>query len=351
MFFSAKAQLVNDDCSGAINLTVSSTESCTNQVSATTEGATPSGVESPCYGEADDDIWFSFVATATAHTISISNKEGEGIDTYFQVLKGSCDNLTAILCSDWDSKTVSGLTVGEKYYVRAYSFYAERSVSFDICVSTPSVITQPPSNDLCENAIPISCGETLTGTTVNSTNQIGGLSGDVFYSYTGNGTPELVTVSLCGSSYNTFLAVYTNCGLKEGIVSDNDGCGDGASKLTFLSDGTSTYIIVVDGYTPYYPFEIHGDFVIAVTCESLSTIETKSEKLQVYPNPVKDVLFISKPQEIKEISVYDITGKLVLKNLKSDKGQVNVSKLLPGNYILKAVLINGTSESIKIIKK
>ncbi len=307
MSLTLHAQVSNDDCAGAIDLQVSPDETCGIAVTATTIGATASPQQTPCYGIADDDVWFSFVATSTAHTITLSNKSGSGADTYFQVLKGDCDNLTAILCSDWDSKVVPALTIGKRYYVRVYSYYADREVTFDICITTPDEKPVPPENDLCENAIALSKNQTVSGTTVNSTNQIGGLSGDVFYSYTGTGTEEFVTISLCGSSYDTFLAVYTNCGLKQIVSSDNDSCGDQNAKLTFRSDGSSTYIIVVDGFSQQFPFEVHGDFIINLTTDDVPPPPTDCSE-QVIPSYNRELGAVIGGAENQKLAIDFYTG-------------------------------------------
>src|SRR5690606_9125657 len=64
-------------------------------------------------------------------------------------------------------------------------------------------ILPPPANDDCENAIALACGDSDSGATTFATNSGGNDAGDVFYTFTGTGTEEMVTVSLCGSTYDT----------------------------------------------------------------------------------------------------------------------------------------------------
>jgi hypothetical protein len=121
-----------------------------------------------------------------------------------------------------------------------------------------------PDNDLCENATPINCGDTVTGSTANATSTLGNSSPDVFYSLEGTVAGEEVTVSLCGSSFDTFLRIFDVCGGEE-IASNDDNfaaCGPGNnSQLTFTSDGATTYIIVVEGFGSN-----SGDYNLEVTC-------------------------------------------------------------------------------------
>ena len=125
-------------------------------------------------------------------------------------------------------------------------------------------IPAPPVNDDCANAIAVENGQTYTGSTAYANNSDNGkdgfdIAGDVFYKYTGDGTPKIVNLSLCGSSYDTMLKVYTDCSFSHQIAVNDDFC-DKASFASFQSDGTSTYIIVVDGHT-YNT----GDFVLSVS--------------------------------------------------------------------------------------
>jgi len=80
----------------------------------------------------------------------------------------------------------------------------------------------------------------------------------------------------------------------------------------------------------------------------LSTNEFDKSKVIIYPNPAKDYLNIKSENEITELSIIDITGKIVYlqKNISSS---INIEKLQRGLYIIKLATINGT-ESIKLIK-
>src|SRR5690606_3272679 len=129
----------NDNCPGAIELTVNADLACGVVTSGTTVAATQSIAADPCYGNPDDDVWFSFEATATSHQITISNVvavEGTSTDMYFQVLSGTCGDFTSLLCSDNNQNTVSDLTIDETYFVRVYSYSDTSRQTFDICVGT-----------------------------------------------------------------------------------------------------------------------------------------------------------------------------------------------------------------------
>ena len=116
-------------------------------------------------------------------------------------------------------------------------------------------------NDECDGAIAVSCGETVTGTTADATDSGGNEAADRFFSYTGTGSTETVTASLCGSAYDTYIRVFSDCTLTNEIAFNDDECGL-QSEVSFTSDGTSTYIIMVEGYGTN-----SGDFTLNVTCD------------------------------------------------------------------------------------
>ncbi len=68
----------------------------------------------------------------------------------------------------------------------------------------------------------------------------------------------------------------------------------------------------------------------------LATSETNKENkdITIYPNPVKDVLYIQSKTEIVKAEVYDATGRIITSvNVKGNS--VNVSELTKGSYIIR----------------
>jgi hypothetical protein len=82
--------------------------------------------------------------------------------------------------------------------------------------------------------------------------------------------------------------------------------------------------------------------------EELATSETSFDKVQLYPNPVKDVLTISSGKKVNSISVYNTGGQLV--KTVQDTNTVNLSNLSNGVYVVKTD-IEGKIETSKVIKK
>ncbi len=93
------------------------------------------------------------------------------------------------------------------------------------------------------------------------------------------------------------------------------------------------------------------NFEIWTNSNILSVKENKLSDLKFYPNPVKNILYFEDFQEINEIHIYNITGKIVKSYCKISNGVFNVSELPTGLYILTIRYMNGKTKSTRIIKE
>ncbi|QIE60718.1 T9SS type A sorting domain-containing protein [Rasiella rasia] len=134
------------------------------------------------------------------------------------------------------------------------------------------------SNDECAGAIAMSCGDVEVGDTSTNTDT-GGFndSPDAWYSYTGSGDPEFVTFSLCdgGTAYDSRLTVYDVCGGVE-IALNDDACGL-QSEVSFLSDGTTTYFVAVEGFGTGDA----GAFSLEVSCSPVAANDLCDDAIAV----------------------------------------------------------------------
>jgi hypothetical protein len=138
------------------------------------------------------------------------------------------------------------------------------------CTSTDDVIITGGScgnNDLCTGGIAVSCNNTYSGTTVgmNTDAEDPGCSAasaaGVWYILAGTGGS--VTASLCGSSYDTRLDVFsgTSCAsITTCVVGNDDFCGT-QSQVTFATVIGTTYYILVNGYSTNT-----GTFTLNLSC-------------------------------------------------------------------------------------
>jgi hypothetical protein len=198
-------------------------------------------------------------------------------------------------------------------------------------------------NDECDGATPISLGQTITGDTNNATDSGNNFSNDLWYSFTGDGVEEDITVSLCGSSYDTYLRIFDSC-TGEQIYFNDDSCGV-QSEITFISDGTTTYYIMVEGYSSN-----NGEFTMNIS-GMLGVDDNEIENMRIYPNPTVDgfVNIVSSEIGAKFVELFDINGRKVLSTLINDD-RLDVSSLESGFYMTQ-ITVNGKTAVIKLIVK
>ena len=135
--------ITNDGCEAAVQVPVNEDLLCVTTVPGTVNGATASGVTTTCFGTPDDDVWFTFVATASGHHISLTDITGSTGDMYMAVWSGPCATpvLVPNSCSDPQEYDLAGLTAGETYYLQVYTWTAtpDQNSAFNVCIGTGSI--------------------------------------------------------------------------------------------------------------------------------------------------------------------------------------------------------------------
>jgi subtilase family serine protease len=233
----------NDLCADAITLT----EGVTHTASAL--GATSAGeAKTACNRVVGHGVWYRFTPSASG-TINV-NTCGSDYDTVLEIYTGSCASLTAVACNDdgcgVQSTTDFAATAGVNYLIFAGGF-ADFSGTLRIVAGGTGgggTVT-PPSNDLCASAAPLTNGVTVTVNTATATS-----TGDptptcgtdpgkgVWFTFvpTVNGN---LTISTCGSDFDTVLQVYTgSCGALTEVNCNNDSCGAQAEAVFNATSGT-----------------------------------------------------------------------------------------------------------------
>lgn len=90
---------------------------------------------------------------------------------------------------------------------------------------------------------------------------------------------------------------------------------------------------------------------IQIGAELLSNSNFDNNSFTAYPNPVKDILNVSFTQNISEVAVYNLLGQQVLfVNMNANKGQIDMSSLTSGTYLVKVKTENAV-QTIKVIKQ
>ncbi|MDG1477484.1 MAG: T9SS type A sorting domain-containing protein, partial [Vicingaceae bacterium] len=250
----------NDELCCAILVPVNPDNLCAITTPGSVLGATPSSQSTTaCGGTEDDDVWFSFVATGPSHYISLINIAGSTTDMYHSVWEGACpgaQTLVAGTCSDPNSQTVTGLTPGNTYYIRVYTWTgtAGQTSTFDLCVGTPP---PPPANDDCGGAIALTvnpnqlCGTTTTSSvssatpSVQNTGSCGGTEDDdVWFSFVATSSTHYIDLlNITGSTTDMYHSVWE--GVCPALTLVAGSCSDpNSSTLTTLTPGNTYYVRV-----------------------------------------------------------------------------------------------------------
>ena len=209
------------------------------------------------------NVWYCYTATCTGYvTIDLC---GSSYDTKLAVYTGegcSCyPTSNDIVASNDDdcaqqSRVTFAVTAGEKFLIEVggYGFRTGEGVVSIRCVGNePEPDPCPPSNDRCHNAQWVGDVTNHAFDTTCATFDGPGhfmTSPNIWYLYKATSTAN-VTVSLCGSKYDTKLAIYKggNCYPSSGdLIKKNDDSCSWQSEVTFAATAGQTYLIEVGGF-------------------------------------------------------------------------------------------------------
>lgn len=140
-------------------------------------------------------------------------------------------------------------------------------------------------------------------------------------------------------------------------------CGLGTLEPIYVANSINHVSLVFpgDGHVPW-----DGDnakqasvdtmvmnFLYSLICGTTSVNElANNSEVVLYPNPAKEVLHINAPQSISSITVYDMTGRVVILNegINANTYEVNTSQLSKGLYFVKMNVGRG-KDATPIVKR
>jgi len=340
----------NDNCNGAINLIPGN--SCSPYLQ-NASGATLSPQSAPvCGGSLNDDVWYKFTA---AQTSTIIQATGQGsYDMTIAAYSGTCVTTTFIDCinntgaGQTETLVLNGLSIGQTYFLRIYDYAAGVPANANISICVVNVIPPPvPTNDLCDDAIPLSCGDIAYGQNSNGGTSggdpvavCGGMSvtgiNGIWYRTTGTG--DYFRVSTCnGTTFNTKVAVYSgSCGSLSCIASNDDfsGCGSGSqSQVSWQSLSGTDYFILVGGSGG-----VQGVFQLKLECFPCIT-PSVAGTISVSPVPSTSTV-----NDSYTLSLSGNTGDVILWEFSLNNfASVSSTELSDGNNDLTVIdRINGS---------
>lgn len=209
--------------------------------------------------------WLTFVATNTSARLDTNASTGS-TDTLIAVYDGTCGSLTEIGCSEDEGVgflsdlCVSGLTVGNTYYVQVASFDSFSTGSITLTLECPC--PAPPANDECEDATLIAVPSSTVFDNTLATDDIlvpcGVFSGpfkNVWFEVAGTGTTMTATTCNGGTIVSdTIISVFcADCLTLVCVAGNDDDCSGGgpgfASTVSWCSQSGANYLVTVGNFS------------------------------------------------------------------------------------------------------
>jgi hypothetical protein len=224
------------------------------------------------------NIWYCYTAACTGEaTVSLC---GSSFDTRLAVYDGcsSTPSLSNMLrCNDdfcgRQSEVVFPVSAGHKYLIEVGGYNILESGSGVLNITCDDNPGYRPPNDEWYYSDSIGNVSNLEFDTTDATVDGPGdsmTSPNVWFCYTATQTCS-ITVSLCGSEFDTKLAIYEGCGIfprwENSLDYNDDFCGQ-QSLVTFEVIKDQDYLIEVGGFG-----DDTGQGLISISCEGTELIE------------------------------------------------------------------------------
>jgi hypothetical protein len=203
----------NDNCAGAVNLSVANACGTVNNPG-NMAGATPSGpaLGGSCAGPLVYDVWYRFKAVATSTSVTLGSLGPNFLTPGIEVFSGNCAGLTSIACGA-SPLGVSGLVTGNTYYIRVYSTTApppNGNARFNICLTSASLPVVRSGNSYVNVTRKTAGGVIQNGDTLEVRMTINHTSGTMTNLRFVDNLPKHTTMAL---GANDFIRIITNEGL------------------------------------------------------------------------------------------------------------------------------------------
>lgn len=163
------------------------------------------------------------------------------------------------------------------------------------------------------------------------------------------------------------LLACTNNGTTETAVSSGSGNSSGTfsynrTGLTLANDLTGTVNFEMRAWRTYGSTGCNADYskvdngtlkvTLTLTPVNLATNDVASKQAErlAYPNPFADTLYLEKAENVKKVTVADLSGVLV-KVIENPSAALSLGGIKSGMYILTLTMKDGSVKSMKTIKK
>jgi len=180
------------------------------------------------------------------------------------------------------------------------------------------------------------------------------------YTATGIYSDTLTAMNGCDSIVNTDLTVKAALNLTVSAAGNSLTSNENGATYQWIDCNNGN--LPMGGETSQtFNAQASGDYAVIVTengCSDTSACNNvvftgmskeHTSYVRTYPNPVKDMLTVEMEKSNNELTLYDISGRVIYHTLASQKAQLDMKQEGKGLYILKIVNTTGI-QVIKIVK-
>lgn len=133
------------------------------------------------------------------------------------------------------------------------------------------------------------------------------------------------------------------------VAVDNDGnyIVGGAYQGSLFTSGGAVNTLGSIGYYDFFVAKLG-----ASTCgTAVSTDKFNNITVNVYPNPTNDIVNIETQETLHNYEVYNVLGQQIQKGNFNGNNQINLHGATAGTYFIKVTTTQGSSATVKVVKK
>lgn len=405
--FTTDGPPLNDPCSGAFvvnsfpyNITQDASQATNNN-----------GFISSCAPGMNDGVWYTFVGDGNQITIDV--EESGNWSGALGLYTGNCTSLNCIDFSNVGSteQIVFSSVAGTTYYINIGGNSGTNDLPegvFDLSITSEPSCPAPSNLSLSaitDNASQINWVENGSATSWEIQYGPAGFTlgsgsilidndatpNEVITGLTASTSYEVYVRALCGTNDESvwigpvsFQTSDSSCSAPSNIIITN--VTKNSAAIDWQENGSATAWQVVYGVQGFDPtqegisiFDNDGTkglsiqglqpnttydvYVFAVcsndlsdlfgptsfTTQVLSAKEETLGNLEIYPNPVKDIVFMKSSYTIDKVKLYNLRGQLIWERpIQALKAKVNLGHLNAGVYVFQ-IEINGTTQIKKLV--
>ena len=128
----------------------------------------------------------------------------------------------------------------------------------------------------------------------------------------------------------------------------------GQHSFDGLTEGVHHYTVYADSFTPQSgSFEIiNEDVELHILLEPIDTSlpDKGNQRINIYPNPARNFIFVEADEKIREIQLLDMSGQVIyVSKFPGLSHRVPLDAIKPGSYLILVYTQQGVSERLQII--